>query len=79
MPWQEITINGKMFEYRALQGEGGFSVQWRRGGHEKVKRRFPIQRIADQHGKPLLFMSEQQAWQAAIDDLTRFAHGKVKP
>jgi hypothetical protein len=79
MPWQEITINGKIFEYRALKVEGGFSVQWRRGGLEKVKRHFPIQRVLDQHGRPLLFLSEQQARQAAIDSLTQFALGTGKP
>jgi hypothetical protein len=76
MQWKEITINGKIFEYGALQTEKGFSVQWRRGGHEKVKRHFPIQRLVDQHGKPMLFPSEEIALQAAIDDLTRFAKGK---
>jgi hypothetical protein len=76
MQWKEVTINGKIFEYRALRAEKSFSAQWRRGGLEKDKRRFPIQRLADQHGKPMLFPSEEIALQAAIDDLTRFAKGK---
>jgi hypothetical protein len=76
MQWKEITVNGKIFEYRALQTEQGFSAQWRRGGLEKEKRHFPIQRLADQHDKPVLFLSEEMAIQAAIADLTRFAHGQ---